>query len=44
MPKRTDPLETWPLVHSADERVSKDDLELAAQFFLYAARTVGEMG
>ena len=30
MPKRTDPLETWPLVHSGDERVSKDDLELAA--------------
>ena len=43
MPKRTDPLETWPLLHSFDERVSKDDLELAAQFFLYAARAVGEL-
>lgn len=43
MPKRTDPLETWPLVHSGDERVSKDDLELAASFFLHAARTIGEL-
>ncbi len=30
MPKRTDPLETWPLIHSFDERVPKDDLELGA--------------
>ena len=41
MPKRTDPSETWPLIHSADERVLKDDLELGAEFFVYAARTVG---
>jgi acetylornithine deacetylase/succinyl-diaminopimelate desuccinylase-like protein len=43
MPKRTDPLETWPLIHSADERVAKDDLELATEFFLHAARAIGEL-
>ena len=43
MPKRTPPTETWPLIHSGDERVSKDDLELAAQFFLHAAHTIGEL-
>jgi acetylornithine deacetylase/succinyl-diaminopimelate desuccinylase-like protein len=42
MPMRMDPLLAGALVHSADERVAMDDLELGARFFLHVARTMGD--
>jgi acetylornithine deacetylase/succinyl-diaminopimelate desuccinylase-like protein len=30
------------LIHSADERVAKDDLELAANCFIRLAREIGQ--
>ncbi len=41
MPMRSDPLVWGPLVHSADERIAKDDLELGARFFMHLAREIG---
>jgi len=29
------------LIHSADERIAVDDLELGTRFLLHAARTLG---
>jgi acetylornithine deacetylase/succinyl-diaminopimelate desuccinylase-like protein len=43
MPLRTDPALLGPLVHSADERILKDDLELGVHTFLALARAVGEL-
>jgi acetylornithine deacetylase/succinyl-diaminopimelate desuccinylase-like protein len=43
MPMRMDPLLAGSLVHSADERVAVDDLELGVRFFLHVARTMGEV-
>jgi acetylornithine deacetylase/succinyl-diaminopimelate desuccinylase-like protein len=43
MPMRMDPVVAGALVHSADERVAKDDLELATRFFVHIARTVGRL-
>jgi acetylornithine deacetylase/succinyl-diaminopimelate desuccinylase-like protein len=40
MPSRMDPLVAGALVHSADERVPLDDLDLAVRFFLHVARSV----
>ena len=40
MPSRMDPAVSGMLVHSADERAAKDDLELAAGWFMRAAREV----
>ncbi len=40
MPTRMDPLVAGSLIHSADERVPVDDLELAVRFFLHVARSV----
>ena len=40
MPTRMDPLLSGSLVHSADERILLDDLDLAVRFFLHAARSV----
>jgi acetylornithine deacetylase/succinyl-diaminopimelate desuccinylase-like protein len=40
MPARMDPLLAGALVHSADERVPLDDLDLAVRFFLHVARSV----
>jgi acetylornithine deacetylase/succinyl-diaminopimelate desuccinylase-like protein len=31
------------LIHSADERIPVDDLELGTRFLLHAARTVGSV-
>jgi acetylornithine deacetylase/succinyl-diaminopimelate desuccinylase-like protein len=42
MPMRMDPMLAGSLVHSADERVSVDDLELGVNFFLHVARSMGE--
>jgi acetylornithine deacetylase/succinyl-diaminopimelate desuccinylase-like protein len=43
MPMRMDPALVGELVHSADERISKDDLELGVRTFLRLARTIGEL-
>jgi acetylornithine deacetylase/succinyl-diaminopimelate desuccinylase-like protein len=44
MPMRMDPLLAGSLVHSADERVPIDDLELGVRCFVHVARTMGEAG
>ena len=44
MPTRMDPMLAGTLVHSADERVPLDDLDLAVRFFLHVARTVAGPG
>jgi acetylornithine deacetylase/succinyl-diaminopimelate desuccinylase-like protein len=36
-PTRMDPAARWSLMHSADERIAVDDLELGARFLLHAA-------
>jgi acetylornithine deacetylase/succinyl-diaminopimelate desuccinylase-like protein len=41
MPMRMDPMVAGSLVHSADERVPADDLELAVECFLHLARSIG---
>ncbi len=41
MPSRMDPALAGVLMHSADERVAKDDLELAANCFIRLAREIG---
>jgi acetylornithine deacetylase/succinyl-diaminopimelate desuccinylase-like protein len=43
MPIRMDPRLSGTLIHSADERIPKDDLELAVGSFIDLARAVGEM-
>ena len=43
MPKRTDPLETWPLVHSATSGWPRTTSSWPPKFFLHAARTIGEL-
>jgi acetylornithine deacetylase/succinyl-diaminopimelate desuccinylase-like protein len=43
MPLRTDPALLGPLIHSADERIRKDDLELGVRSFLSIARAVGDL-
>jgi acetylornithine deacetylase/succinyl-diaminopimelate desuccinylase-like protein len=40
MPSRMDPMLAGTLVHSADERVPLDDLDLGVRFFLHVARSV----
>jgi acetylornithine deacetylase/succinyl-diaminopimelate desuccinylase-like protein len=40
MPTRMDPQVAGALVHSADERILLDDLDLAVRFFLHVARSV----
>jgi acetylornithine deacetylase/succinyl-diaminopimelate desuccinylase-like protein len=40
MPTRMDPMLAGSLVHSADERVPLDDLDLAVRFFVHVARAV----
>jgi acetylornithine deacetylase/succinyl-diaminopimelate desuccinylase-like protein len=42
MPSRMDPMVAGALVHSADERVPHDDLDLAVRCFLHVARAMGE--
>jgi acetylornithine deacetylase/succinyl-diaminopimelate desuccinylase-like protein len=44
MPTRMDPALAGSLVHSADERIPLDDLDLAVRFFLHVARAIGEAG
>ena len=44
MPARTDPFDAGALVHSADERIPQDDLELAVRFFLHLCRAIGGEG
>jgi acetylornithine deacetylase/succinyl-diaminopimelate desuccinylase-like protein len=41
MPSRMDPALAGVLIHSADERAAKDDLELAATCFMRLAREIG---
>jgi acetylornithine deacetylase/succinyl-diaminopimelate desuccinylase-like protein len=36
-----DPEESARLIHSANERVPVDDLELGVEFFRHAARRIG---
>ena len=38
-----DPEEAAKLIHSADERVPVDDLELGVDFFRHAARRIGAL-
>ena len=40
----TDPFAAGALVHSADERIPHDDLELAVRFFLHLCRAIGGEG
>jgi acetylornithine deacetylase/succinyl-diaminopimelate desuccinylase-like protein len=40
MPSRMDPMLAGTLVHSADERMPLDDLDLGVRFFLHVARSV----
>jgi acetylornithine deacetylase/succinyl-diaminopimelate desuccinylase-like protein len=42
MPSRMDPMLSGSLVHSADERIPLDDLDLAVRFFLHVAGAMGE--
>ncbi len=44
MPATTDPFAAGALVHSADERIPHDDLELAVRFFLHLCRAIGGEG
>ena len=44
MPARTDPFAAGALVHSADERIPNDDLELAVRFFVHLCRAIGGEG
>ena len=44
MPARTDPFAAGALVHSADERIPHDDLELAVRFFVHLCRAIGGEG
>jgi acetylornithine deacetylase/succinyl-diaminopimelate desuccinylase-like protein len=41
MPTRMDPALAGSLIHSADERIPIDDLDLAVRFFLHVSRTMG---
>jgi acetylornithine deacetylase/succinyl-diaminopimelate desuccinylase-like protein len=41
MPTRMDPMLAGSLVHSSDERIPLDDLDLAVRFFMHVARTLG---
>ncbi len=41
MPTRMDPMVAGALVHSSDERIPLDDLDLAVRFFMHAARAIG---
>jgi len=43
MPMRMDPRLMGELIHSADERISKDDLELGVRSFINLARAIGEL-
>lgn len=43
MPMRMDPRLMGELIHSADERISKDDLELGVRTFMRLAREIGEL-
>jgi acetylornithine deacetylase/succinyl-diaminopimelate desuccinylase-like protein len=43
MPLRMDPALMGELVHSADERIGKDDLELGVRSFMHLARAIGEL-
>jgi acetylornithine deacetylase/succinyl-diaminopimelate desuccinylase-like protein len=36
-----DPALAGSLIHSADERIPIDDLDLAVRFFLHVSRTMG---
>jgi acetylornithine deacetylase/succinyl-diaminopimelate desuccinylase-like protein len=40
-PSRMDPALAGGLVHSADERILHDDLDLGARFFLHVSRAIG---
>ena len=42
MPTQMDPQLAGTLVHSADERIPLDDLDLAVRCFLHLARAMGE--
>ncbi len=41
MPTRMDPMLAGSLVHSSDERIPLDDLDLAVRFFMHVARKLG---
>jgi acetylornithine deacetylase/succinyl-diaminopimelate desuccinylase-like protein len=43
MPLRMDPTLMGRLIHSADERIAKDDLERCVHAFLHIARAIGEL-
>jgi acetylornithine deacetylase/succinyl-diaminopimelate desuccinylase-like protein len=43
MLRRMDPRLMGQLIHSADERISKDDLELGVNCFMHLARAIGEL-
>jgi len=40
-PSRMDPLVAGGLVHSSDERIPHDDLDLGVRFFVHVARAIG---
>ncbi|HEU0194778.1 MAG TPA: M20/M25/M40 family metallo-hydrolase [Gaiellales bacterium] len=42
-PLRADPLASAALVHSADERISKDDLALGVECYMQVARDIGAL-
>ena len=43
-PLRADPIAAAALVHSADERISKDDLALGVDCYMQVARDIGGLG
>jgi acetylornithine deacetylase/succinyl-diaminopimelate desuccinylase-like protein len=44
MPTRMDPMLAGSLVHSSDERIPLDDLDLGVRFFMHVARAMGAAG
>jgi acetylornithine deacetylase/succinyl-diaminopimelate desuccinylase-like protein len=43
-PLRADPIAAAALVHSADERITKDDLALGVDCYMQVARDIGGLG